>query len=95
MPPENNKKPVIRCEKKQKKRPCNIDFQGFIKERFLVLQKEQIENQKAQEEYQDNFSKNFLTKREKWRLRNEIKIVNYIYNLPLLLKRSDIQSYIT
>ena len=65
MSPENNKKPVIRCEKKQKKRPCNIDFQGFIKERFLVLQKEQIENQKAQEEYHDNFFQKFLDKKRK------------------------------
>ena len=65
MPSENDKKPVIRCEKKQKKRPCNIEVQGFIKERILILQKEPMENQKAQGEYQDNFSQKFLDKKTK------------------------------
>ena len=51
MPSGNDTKPVIGCEKAQKKRPCNTEVQGFIKERFLVLQKEQIENQKPQEDY--------------------------------------------
>lgn len=59
MPSENDKKPVTGCEKKQKKRPCSIEVQGFIKERFL------IENQKAQEEYQDNFFEKFLDKKTK------------------------------
>ena len=76
MPSENDKKPVIASERKQKKRACNIEDQGSVQKRFLALQKEQIENQKAQEERQYNFFQTFLANREKKKggLRNEIKI---------------------
>ena len=75
------KKPVTGCKRKQKNRTCNIEDQGLIIERFSALQKEQIENQKAQEKHQYIFFfKTFLTNRDKWRMRNEIKTVNYIRN---------------
>ena len=74
MPSENDKKPVIERERKQKKRACNIEDQDSIQEWFLALQKEQTENQKTQKSVNTIFSKIFLANREKKGMSNEIKI---------------------
>ena len=74
-------------EKKGKgKRAGNSESQGSIQERFLELQKEQIANQKAQEERQQNFFEKFLQEQRRMEAEERNKDRQFFLQLSALLK---------
>ena len=77
----------VKDTKKRKKRPHNNDDdQASYQEKFLALQKKQLENQVAQEERQMQFFQKFLDKQRKCESEEREKDRKFFLQLSTFLK---------
>ena len=70
----------VKDTKKRKKRAHNDDDQASYQEKFLALQKKQLENQVAQEERQMQVFQKFLDEQRKLESEEREKDRNFFYN---------------